>query len=774
MRLSILKRLLGSGYSPFSRFWRGIVQTRLFLCLLIALFCLLDPSVAEKGQVLVYIFFYVAFNLLLGLVSADTLQRNFVRVIPSVVDIFFISLVTYLTGGANNSWFLIYLFPIISVSKYMGHRGSWLLAGVAAAAYLFLHVYVMPDSTLDAFSLALRCLMFFGVAAVAGNLARSRQVEEKNLLDAFEEINHAMLSGMDRNALFRLILKKGLEVTGSEMGHINLVNRKTGEMENAAAIGQAKSKSEWIRSLSRGYSDRVIRSKEPLIISDINRLLLGKRMGTYLRLYVPRPRSALFLPLVHGETVLGVIAVFSRNRFHYRKMDLKRLRSFGSLIAMARKNADLYLELQERLKLLHQIGAQLTAGQNLPDLFNEVVRLTMNQLDSEEAALFVPESQNSGKLVKAAVCGPSEEVTRALGTVEQSYPSGASYVGRIFKERRVIFSNAIPEDVEYVSDYQRAMPSGEIRHYIGVPLFIGDETLGVIRVINKRAGDYSVRHARLALSREGFSDEDMQLMQTIASQVSVAIKNASLRETEKLATLGKLAHTAGHEIKTQIATAQNYVAVLSLGYYDGDEAERLKLYSFIRDALKTSIDKLQNLLMATQPKPPEMSVTRMEDIFLGLEEHMARQAGSQRIEFSIEYPAAAHQLMTDLAQMRQVLSNLFDNSVHAIEKVRKPLSAGAGRITVSGRIEDGCLHIRWADNGCGIPPEDAAKVFLPFYTNKSSGNGLGLFIAKTIVENHGGSLSVTSAEGVGTEFDIRLPLHVAAAGRNVAEARETV
>src|SRR5207237_842180 len=148
----------------------------------------------------------------------------------------------------------------------------------------------------------------------------------------------------------------------------------------------------------------------------------------------------------------------------------------------------------------------------------------------------------------------------------------------------------------------------------------------------------------------------------------------SLLETEKLATLGKLAHAAGHDIKTQIATALNYINVLSLGYYNDDEAERSKLYSYIQDALHISVEKLQNLLMATKPKPPEMSETRMEDIFLGLEEQMARQAISQRIEFSVEYPVAAHELMADVNQMRQVLSNLFDNSVHAIDKVKKPMS----------------------------------------------------------------------------------------------------
>jgi len=770
MKLNLLRRLLGSGYNPFSDFWRGIVQTRLFLCLVIALFCFFDPSITQKSQIFIFIFVYIVFNISLGLISSDTLQRNAVRMTPAIVDICFISLVINFTGGTNNSWFLIYLFPIISVSKYLGYKGSLLLASLSTIAYLFLYSYAMPNLNLDIFSFTLRCLMFFGVAAVAGNLAWAGQIEEVNLLSAFEDINYAMLSTMGKDELFGLILKKGLAVTNSEMGHIKLINRKTGETETVAAIGQAKKKDWGMMSLSEGYSDKVIRSKEPLIISDINRVFLRKRLGTYLKLYLPRPRSALFLPFVHEDTVMGAIAVFSRNRFHYRKKDLRRLRSFASLIVMARKNADLYVELQERLKLLYLIGEQLTAGNNLSDLFNEVVKLTIKQLDSEEAALFVPESQNSDNIVKAAVRGPSEGVTKALSAVEQSYRGGESYIGRIFKDKEVIFLNSVPESVEYVHDYQSAMPSREIRHYIGVPLYMGDEMLGVIRVINKRASSYSVAQKKFVLSNKGFSKEDVELMQTLASQVSVAIKNASLLETEKLATLGKLAHTVGHDIKTQIATALNYVDVLSLGYYD-DEAERSELYSYIQDALHISVDKLQNLLMATKPKPPEMSKTYMEDLLLGLEEQMARQAISQRIEFSVEYPVAVHELLTDVNQMRQVLSNLFDNSVHAIDKVKKPMLTGSRQIIVSGRVNDRYLHICWRDNGCGISQENVSKIFLPFYTNKSSGNGLGLFIVKTIIENHGGSISVESLEGKGTQFDIKLPLLEVAAMHD-AESKE--
>jgi signal transduction histidine kinase len=774
MKLNRLKKWFGSGYSPFSPFWLKIVQTRFFLCFVIGLFSVFDPKITQQTYILSFISVYIAFNILLGLLSADTLQVTAIRVIPSILDVFFISLIIYFTGGPDNSWFLIYLFPIISVSRYLGYRGGLMLAAIATVAYLFVYMYAASGLNLDAYSFALRCSIFFGIAAVVGNLARTNQVEEGALLSAFEEINNAMLSGMSQDKVFDLILKKGLQVTGSETGHIKLLNRKTGVSETVAAVGQIRKKGGGMKSIAESYSDKVMQSKEPLIISDINRIFLNERAGLYLKLYVPRPRSALFLPLVYEDTALGAIAVFSRSRFYYRKKDLRRLRAFASLIAMAQKHAGLYKELQDRLKLLHYIGEQLKAGQNLNDLFDEVVKLTINQLDSEEASLFVPDPQNPQKIVKAAVCGPNKEATKALGAVELSYLRGESFVGHIYQNKEVIFENQISQDVDYVKDYENAIPSKRISHYIGVPLFIGHEILGVIRVINKRASNYSSEHKIFTLSGAGFEQADVELMQTIASQVSVAIKNASLLETEKLAALGKLAHTVGHDIKTEIATALNYLEVLSFESEDDEENDRLKTYTYIEDALHNSVDKLQNLLLAAKPKPPQMSESRMEDIFLGLEEHMERQAVSKHIEFSIQYPGGEYEFLADIGQMQQVMSNLFDNSLYAINKLGNGALGRSGRITVKGEVNESYLKLYWEDNGCGIPEQNVPKIFVPFYTNKKTGNGLGLFIVKTIIENHGGSLSVNSQEGQGTQFEIKLPLLAGAAGQSEGSRRRTI
>ncbi|OLE54237.1 MAG: hypothetical protein AUG51_09195 [Acidobacteria bacterium 13_1_20CM_3_53_8] len=543
------------GYVPFSPIWREIFQTRFALCVCICIFALNNTN---RALLIVFAVMYVLLLTLMGLINDRTLQLKKMRFIPAFVDIIFISLIVFYSGGTGSSWYLIYLFPIISVSRYLGYLGSLFIASEATIAYLCIYLLEVPAQDLAPSVFILRCLSFLGIAFVAGNLSEKRRRDEARLIKTFTEIDNAMLSDMEPRKVFNLILNKGLELTASEMGHIRLIDSKTQEAVEIAAVGQPKHHSWELRHLDEGISHKVIASKEPLIIQAITKSHLVKYLGTYFRLHKPRPRSAIFVPIMFGDIVKGVIAVYSRQRFHYTRRDQDRLESLSSLSAMAQKNADLLKEQQERLlrlseaearlkeeltlneellkeqqerlKLLYKIGERLKGDLDLDALFNEVVDLTYNQLDPEEAALFVVGDGDGETINKVAVKGPTKEVTDRLASIELSYRVGESLVGDIFKTRTHKLLSSVPPDVEYVDKYRPVLPSQKICHYIGVPLLRGKEILGVIRAINKRGADYSPERHEHALSDHGFDNDDLQLMQTIASQVAVAIQNAKLLE----------------------------------------------------------------------------------------------------------------------------------------------------------------------------------------------------------------------------------------------------
>jgi two-component system sensor histidine kinase HydH len=109
----------------------------------------------------------------------------------------------------------------------------------------------------------------------------------------------------------------------------------------------------------------------------------------------------------------------------------------------------------------------------------------------------------------------------------------------------------------------------------------------------------------------------------------------------------------------------------------------------------------------------------------------------------------------DPAQIEQMLLNLLLNAIQAID--------GAGRVEVRIQSRDGKAVLTVADTGRGIAPAQLLKIFRPFFTTKGHGTGLGLSLARRIVETHGGQIEVQSAPQKGTTFTVTLPLQRPAA-----------
>ncbi len=107
------------------------------------------------------------------------------------------------------------------------------------------------------------------------------------------------------------------------------------------------------------------------------------------------------------------------------------------------------------------------------------------------------------------------------------------------------------------------------------------------------------------------------------------------------------------------------------------------------------------------------------------------------------------ELSFDAKQLRQVLINLFKNGLEAMPR------GGELTITTRGRGEN--VEVVVADTGEGMPPEVVANLFQPYFTTKAKGTGLGLAICQSIIQEHGGSISVDSTPGKGSAFTIRLP-----------------
>jgi signal transduction histidine kinase len=232
-------------------------------------------------------------------------------------------------------------------------------------------------------------------------------------------------------------------------------------------------------------------------------------------------------------------------------------------------------------------------------------------------------------------------------------------------------------------------------------------------------------------------------------EADVAVR---LAHVDQLASLGQLAAGLAHEIKNPLAGIQGALEVLR---DDSDDAETVRIYGEMLAELRRVNAILYRLLESGRPAPLRLARTDLGKLLDETSELLRPSLRRQRLELVTAAAAGLPALEIDPAKIRQVLVNLIQNAAEAIAAT----PGQGGRITVraSGFPAEAAVVIAVEDDGPGIPAAQLASVFEPFFTTKFTGTGLGLAISKSLVEQHGGRIEVTSEPGKGTSFLIILP-----------------
>jgi signal transduction histidine kinase len=227
------------------------------------------------------------------------------------------------------------------------------------------------------------------------------------------------------------------------------------------------------------------------------------------------------------------------------------------------------------------------------------------------------------------------------------------------------------------------------------------------------------------------------------------LHQTQMSRAEHFATLGELAAGLAHEIRNPLAGIAGVLDIVSRDLPDTSVAREV-----IDDAKQEAVQInriLTELLDTARPKAPQFRVT---DI-VGTAEHAVlfarQQAVTKRITIEFEVKDQLPPVEHDPNQINQVLLNLLLNSIQSMDK--------AGTIRVALHQEDEAVAITVADEGKGIAPEHLPNIFRPFFTTKGHGTGLGLSLARRMVESHGGTINVASTLGQGTQFTVMLPIH---------------
>ena len=239
------------------------------------------------------------------------------------------------------------------------------------------------------------------------------------------------------------------------------------------------------------------------------------------------------------------------------------------------------------------------------------------------------------------------------------------------------------------------------------------------------------------LARE-FEDQRAELRQT----------ERRARAAEDLASVATLVAGLAHEIGTPMGVIQGHAELLESSV--SDERGRWRLRT-IREQIDRISRIIQALLNTARPRDPLRVPIRMAPILDNCLSFLAEKFRRRGVEVESHY-GAVPEISGDTEKLQQLFLNLLLNAVDAMPQ--------GGRIVVGlGTDGDEGLEVRIRDTGIGIPKEEHARIFEPFYTTKEAGqgSGLGLVVARKIVADHEGEIDVVSEPGEGTEFRIRFP-----------------
>lgn len=221
-----------------------------------------------------------------------------------------------------------------------------------------------------------------------------------------------------------------------------------------------------------------------------------------------------------------------------------------------------------------------------------------------------------------------------------------------------------------------------------------------------------------------------------------------MARAEHLATLGELAAGLAHEIRNPLAGIAGVVDIMGKEL-PADSPSRNVIGEVHKEILQIQAI-LNDLLSYARPRPPDfhpadLNTTIEQAVLLS-----RQQVLTKPVQVLFEPNPALPPVEHDPALIQQVILNLVLNGIQAI--------SGAGQVRVGLNAEQEFVVVQVSDTGRGIPAEALPKIFKPFFTTRREGTGLGLSLANSIVQSHGGRIEVSSTPGKGTQFKIWLAI----------------
>ena len=400
----------------------------------------------------------------------------------------------------------------------------------------------------------------------------------------------------------------------------------------------------------------------------------------------------------------------------------------------------------DRLQRILEISQILTSTYDLEELLQMILDAA-TELTNTEAASILLLGESGSELRFAATTGRDREKMMALRV-----PVDNSLAGAILRSGEPMVFDNVQRDPRHFDGVDKIV-AFESRSVLGVPLLIRDRGIGVLEAVNKT-------------DDSPFNEDDGQVMMTLAAQAAVAIENARLvtalqKTYEQLNRVDQIKSDfiaiASHELRTPLGLILGYASMLKEDVQNPETTEQLDIVMSSALRLRDLIDDMVNVQHIEEGKAKLLLTDFvLQDVVQQVVQAVNELYTAKEQEVLVNLPAQSLPLRADRDKIALVLNNLLTNAI----KFTDP----HGRIMISAEYLDGDIQVHVADTGVGIPAREIERIFDRFYqvephlTRQHGGLGLGLAIAKGMVELHGGKIWVESVEGLGSRFSFSVPV----------------
>jgi signal transduction histidine kinase len=399
----------------------------------------------------------------------------------------------------------------------------------------------------------------------------------------------------------------------------------------------------------------------------------------------------------------------------------------------------------QQLERLVEVNRILSSTLELPKLL-EALADTASELTMSETASILLYDSKKNELKFEAIPGRSTAINNL------SVPIDSSAAGWVLTNNRPLVIQDAANDPRICRSVDQAL-NFTTKSLIAVPLQVKQKPIGVLEAVNKKNNHH-------------YTEDDINLLENLGCQAAIAIENARMVEELRMANSEMMRHTkvksdfiaiASHELRTPLGLILGHATFLK-EYIPDQHQEQIEV--IIRSAmrLKTIIEDLSTIAHKEQGQSRiRRAPFSISEMVASTSAQFQAEADKKKIELGFDVPVEELMLEGDKEKIQIILTNLVRNAL--------TFTDAGGQIGIKAEKDSGYIKVYVVDTGVGIPEEEQNRIFERFYqveshlTRRHGGMGLGLSIAKGMVELHNGQIWVESKVGMGSLFCFMLPVN---------------